>query len=53
MSRQRSDEREDALSVKLGNWFQAEATGRGVIAVPFVVLMIVLVVVASHFLFLR
>jgi hypothetical protein len=32
------------LSVKLGGWFEAHATGRGVIAVPLVVLVLALVV---------
>ena len=30
----------DSLSLKLGNWFEAHATGRGVIAIPIVVLVI-------------
>jgi hypothetical protein len=40
MPLKRSNEREDALSVKLGSWFEAHATGRGVLAVPVVVLMV-------------
>lgn len=36
-----SNEREDSLSVKLGSWFEAQATGRGIIAVPIVVLLVV------------
>jgi hypothetical protein len=27
----------DSLSVELGNWFRAYATGRGVIAIPLLV----------------
>jgi hypothetical protein len=34
----------DSLSVKLGGWFEAHATGRGVVAVPLVVLVLALVV---------
>lgn len=30
----------DSLSLKLGSWFEAHATGRGVIAMPVVVLVI-------------
>jgi hypothetical protein len=30
----------DSLSVKLGDWFEAHATGRGVIAAPIVVLIV-------------
>ncbi len=41
MALKQSREREDSLSVKLGSWFEAHATGRGVMAVPIVVLMIV------------
>jgi hypothetical protein len=37
----RSPNNHDSLSVKLGNWFEAHATGRGVIAVPIVVLIVV------------
>jgi len=32
--------------VKLGTWFEAQATGKGVIAVPIVVLMVVAAVAA-------
>jgi hypothetical protein len=37
----RSPNGQDSLSVKLGNWFEAHATGRGVIAAPIVVLIVV------------
>lgn len=32
-----------ALSLKIGQWFEANATGWGVVAVPLVVLMLVIV----------
>jgi hypothetical protein len=50
--RRSSDHPLDTLSVKLGNWFEAQATGRGVIAVPIVVLIVV-AAVAVKVLFLR
>ena len=30
----------DSLSIQLGDWFKAHATGRGVIAIPIVVVII-------------
>jgi hypothetical protein len=30
----------DSLSVELGSWFKAHATGRGVIAIPAVVVVV-------------
>jgi hypothetical protein len=30
----------DSLSVKLGGWFEAHATGKGVLAIPVVVLIL-------------
>lgn len=30
----------DTLSLKLGNWFEAHATGAGVIAIPLVLLIL-------------
>jgi len=30
----------DTLSVELGNWFKAHATGAGVIAIPIIVLVL-------------
>ena len=43
MSVRRSDEPpNDSLTVKLGSWFEAYATGRGVIAVPIIVLIVAL-----------
>jgi hypothetical protein len=48
----RSRARQDSLSVKLGGWFEAHATGRGVLAVPVVVL-IVAMVAAAKILFFR
>lgn len=35
-----SDAPPDTLSLKLGSWFEAHATGWGVIAVPIVVLVL-------------
>lgn len=40
----------DSLTVKLGSWFEAHATGRGVIAIPVVVLIVVLAVAAKFLL---
>lgn len=53
MAVKQSREREDSLSVKLGNWFEAHATGRGVMAVPIVVMMVVGAVVAVRLLLFR
>jgi hypothetical protein len=39
-SSQRPRPPSDSLTVKLGNWFEAHATGRGVIVVPLVVLIL-------------
>jgi hypothetical protein len=39
--------------VKLGNWFEAHATGTGIIAVPIVVLTVVGAVVAVRLLLFR
>jgi hypothetical protein len=30
----------DSLSLKVGSWFEAHATGKGVIAIPVVVLLL-------------
>ena len=30
----------DSLSIQLGNWFKAHATGRGVIAIPVVIVVV-------------
>jgi hypothetical protein len=30
----------DSLSLKVGSWFEAHATGRGVLAIPVVVLVL-------------
>jgi hypothetical protein len=46
-------EREDSLSVKLGSLFEAHATGRGVMAVPIVVLVVVAAAVAIRLLLIR
>ena len=46
MGPRQSRERGDSLTVKLGTWFEAQATGKGVIAVPIVVLMVVAAVAA-------
>jgi uncharacterized protein with PQ loop repeat len=40
---------QDSLRVELGSWFKAYATGRGVIAVPLVVLMLAAVVLIRVF----
>jgi hypothetical protein len=32
----------DSLSVKVGSWFEANATGKGVLVIPIVVLVVVL-----------
>jgi hypothetical protein len=36
----------DSLSVELGSWFKAHATGRGVIAIPAIVFVIAAVELA-------
>jgi len=36
----------DTLSVKLGGWFEAHATGSGVIAVPVIVVLVLAAAVA-------
>jgi hypothetical protein len=48
-----SSERGDSLTVKLGNWFEAQATGRGVIAVPIVVLMVLFALAAARLFLFR
>jgi hypothetical protein len=53
MALKHSHKGEDSLSVKLGNWFEAHATGRGVIAVPNVVLMVVGAVLAVRLVLFR
>ena len=53
MALKHSHEGEDSLPIKLGNWFEAHATGRGVMAVPIVVLMVVRAVVAARLLLFR
>jgi hypothetical protein len=30
----------DSLSIQLGDWFKAHATGRGVIAIPVVIVVV-------------
>ena len=35
-----TDPSPDSLSLKLGGWFEAHATGKGVIAIPLVVLIL-------------
>jgi hypothetical protein len=37
----------DSLSLKLGSWFEAHATGRGVLAIPLVVLVLALAAAAK------
>lgn len=43
----------DSISVKLGSWFEAHATGRGVLAVPIVVLIVVAAAAAVKFLLVK
>lgn len=40
----------DSLSVELGGWFKAHATGAGVIAIPIVVLVVALMALAQRLL---
>lgn len=40
----------DSISVELGDWFKAHATGAGVIAIPFVVIAILAAALARWFL---
>jgi len=40
----------DSLSLKLGGWFEAHATGRGVLAIPAVVLVLALAAAAKFLL---
>lgn len=40
----------DSLSVEVGGWFKAHATGGGVVAIPLVILLLVAAIVAQHFL---
>ena len=49
----RSDDRRDSITVRLGNWFEAHATGGGVIAVPIVVLMVVVALAAARIFLIR
>jgi hypothetical protein len=35
----------DSLSVKVGSWFEANATGKGVLAIPVVVLLLAIAAV--------
>ena len=53
MALRKSQEREDSLSVKLGSWFEAHATGKGVIAVPFLVAVVVAALAAARLLLFR
>jgi hypothetical protein len=48
-----SREREDSLTVKLGSWFEAQATGKGVIALPIVVLVVAAAIAAARVLLVR
>ena len=53
MALKHAREREDSLSVKLGSWFEAQATGKGVLALPIVVLVVVAALVAVRVLLIR
>lgn len=48
MSRLVPDPPKDSLSVEIGNWFRASATGLGILAVPIVVLMVVAAAAARY-----
>lgn len=41
----------DFLSVEVGNWFKATATGGGVLVVPLVILLLIVAALARHILF--
>jgi hypothetical protein len=43
----------DTLSLKVGSWFEAHATGRGVIAIVAVVLLLALVTIMQMTSFTR
>jgi hypothetical protein len=40
MSRAPSDPRKSTLSLKLGSWLEADATGWGIVAIPLVILLL-------------
>lgn len=40
----------DSLSVEVGGWFRAHATGAGVVAIPLVLLLLVGAAALRHFL---
>ncbi|WP_340644167.1 hypothetical protein [Phenylobacterium sp.] len=41
----------DFLSIEVGNWFKATATGGGVLVAPLVILLLIGAAVAQHLLF--
>ena len=41
----------DFLSIEVGNWFKATATGGGVLVAPLVILLLVVAALAQHILF--
>lgn len=41
------DRPRDSLSVELGNWFKANATGRGVFAIPVLLALVLVAAVAK------
>lgn len=41
----------DFLSVEVGGWFKATATGGGVLVVPLVMVLLIGAALAQHFLF--
>ena len=40
----------DSLSVEVGGWFKAHATGAGVIAIPLLLAVLAAAALAQHFL---
>jgi hypothetical protein len=42
-SKNSSEAARDSLSVELGQWFKAHATGRGVLAIPMIVAILAIV----------
>lgn len=41
----------DFLSVEVGSWFKATATGGGVLVVPLIILLVIGAAIAQRFLF--
>lgn len=49
-SKPKSSSAKSSLSVRLGGWFQADATGAAWIAIPFVVVAVLATVLARYLL---